>query len=235
MRLHHANPIDRSFLSLAAPFLFPFGVTLLGCAVMMLAYDKAQLHLLINAANSPVADGFFAWLTWMGDGWTATVVAIGLLFIRYRSSIVVASGNIAAGLVVQILKRSFFNDWVRPLEYFRSVHALHLVPGLSIYSYHSFPSGHAATAFATCFCLALYTPTRLGRALLFIAAALIAFSRVYLSQHFLGDVVAGAIIGTAVAGASFLVMERLPALKSKETLEGSLLARLHEPRDGVGH
>jgi undecaprenyl-diphosphatase len=63
----------------------------------------------------------------------------------------------------------------------------------------SFPSSHAANAFALAFVLA----RRYRRAVaLFVAlAAAVAFSRMYLNRHFLSDVVAGAFIGAACAWA----------------------------------
>src|SRR5262245_63715529 len=59
--------------------------------------------------------------------------------------------------------------------------------------YHSFPSGHATTAFAMAAALASAAPGR-RRIWLAIAGA-IGASRVLLNAHFLSDVVGGAIIG----------------------------------------
>lgn len=63
-----------------------------------------------------------------------------------------------------------------------------------LYESTSFPSGHAVTAFtlATAVCF-LYPHWRI---VAFIAALLIAVSRVVLTAHYLSDVVAGAAIGT---------------------------------------
>lgn len=62
---------------------------------------------------------------------------------------------------------------------------------------YSFPSGHAAVSFACATVLALAVP-RL-RVPLYALAALIAFSRVYVGVHYPGDVVAGAVLGIAIA------------------------------------
>jgi undecaprenyl-diphosphatase len=61
---------------------------------------------------------------------------------------------------------------------------------------HSFPSGHATVSFACATVLALAVP-RLAW-LLFVLAALIAFSRVYVGVHYPGDILAGAILGVGL-------------------------------------
>ena len=79
---------------------------------------------------------------------------------------------------------------------------------------NSFPSGHASTFFVFCTCCALFLAYRhrsrvkqesrrklilfdASLLLLLVLAALGAYSRVYLSQHFLSDVCVGSIIGFA--------------------------------------
>ncbi len=63
---------------------------------------------------------------------------------------------------------------------------------------YSFPSGHAANAFAGGMALARIWPG--ARAGLWALAALIAFSRVYVGVHYPLDVIAGAIVGMLAAG-----------------------------------
>ena len=67
----------------------------------------------------------------------------------------------------------------------------------------SFPSDHATGAFALAFGIWLYDRT-LGTVLL-VLAAILAFSRVYVGTHYPGDVVGGAVLGIAVAGALYLL------------------------------
>jgi membrane-associated phospholipid phosphatase len=62
----------------------------------------------------------------------------------------------------------------------------------------SFPSAHASTSFAAARAYSALVPG----APLYAVACLMALSRVYLGVHYPSDVAAGALLGTAVGGAS---------------------------------
>jgi len=60
-----------------------------------------------------------------------------------------------------------------------------------------FPSDHAAGAFAIATAMLLFEP--LIGALLLVLAVIVIFARVYVGVHYPGDVLAGAVLGAAVA------------------------------------
>jgi undecaprenyl-diphosphatase len=79
----------------------------------------------------------------------------------------------------------------RPFVAHPEIHPLYVVHS------SSFPAGHAATAFAGATVLAYVA--RPVAPVLFAAAALIGFSRVYVGDHYPSDVLAGAALGVVVA------------------------------------
>jgi undecaprenyl-diphosphatase len=100
--------------------------------------------------------------------------------------------NVVADLLSYILRYAIGRE--RPPLQFPDPTPLVRLPGNP-----SFPSGHAATSFACAAMLAYLTP--LPRIPLFVLAALIAFSRVYVGVHYPLDVIGGALLGLAVATA----------------------------------
>jgi undecaprenyl-diphosphatase len=76
----------------------------------------------------------------------------------------------------------------------------------------SFPSGHATTSFACAATLARFAPRRVA-VLLYLLAALIAYSRVYVGVHYPLDVIGGAVLGLLIARALRPLPEVLQRLR----------------------
>ena len=72
----------------------------------------------------------------------------------------------------------------------------------------SFPSGHAASAFAFAYAVGRHLPG-LGLPIRLLAGG-VAYSRVHTGVHYPGDVVVGSILGAATAAAVAAAWDRLP-------------------------
>lgn len=182
-------------------FMIPFGLMMLISGIGLILLPKGQEVIYINQWHNPGADFFFRHVTHLGDGLFAIVLALAMLWVRFRHTLQLLLSWGISGLAVQLLKRTFFADQVRPAAYFKQSTPLHYVEGVTVHFNYSFPSGHSATAFAIFLSLSIALQGRSNwlSFICFALASLVAFSRIYLVQHFGEDVYAGAWIGTLTA------------------------------------
>jgi undecaprenyl-diphosphatase len=80
-------------------------------------------------------------------------------------------------------------------------------PLMEVPTTSSFPSGHTSTGFACAYVISRLAP-RLT-VYVFVLAALIGFSRIYVGVHYPLDVLAGAILGIVVAKALLMLLAAL--------------------------
>jgi membrane-associated phospholipid phosphatase len=176
-------------------FYLPYILLWVVCAYFVLSVSKMDIHLWINQFNSSFFDHFFNFFTLLGDGIMLPFFLTVMLFRNFRMAILVVAVFLLSGAAVQVLKHSIFDDCLRPVAYIGNSHALHLVDGVKQYMNNSFPSGHSASAFGFFFCLALLFKNRFLQFAMLCVAITAAFSRIYLSQHFLIDTMFGSLIG----------------------------------------
>lgn len=216
--------MSRLILSHYRVLLIYLLLLLLG-ALMLLNHGKADIHLFVNQLNHPVADTFFKYITHLGDGLFSVAVILVLLFFSKRYSLMQLTAFLSSGLVVQALKRFVFKGSLRPVAFFEGLADLHLVEGVKIARLHALPSGHTATAFALFFCLIFTTQNRVLQAFYLFLALITGYSRMYLSQHFLPDVLLGSLVGVAFALLSVWAVGKinsgnidLPVYKSRRSV-----------------
>jgi membrane-associated phospholipid phosphatase len=154
------------------------------------ALDQVLLRLLQTHGHAPPIERAVVVYTRLGEHgaiWLATGVAGTLLGGRdrgvYRSAVRAVAVTLLANSAVKLTIRR-----MRPqLE--------DLPPVVGTMSRLSYPSAHASTSFAGARVLSHALPPRL----VYGVAATMALSRVYLGVHWPSDVLAGALLGTAVA------------------------------------
>ena len=152
-----------------------------------------------------------AWATYVGDGIFLLFTFILLLFIRIKTAIILLLSFLISSGITQILKHTFFSDYKRPYFYLKNDEAFRLIADFNYHTEHSFPSGHATSCFVLFTVLSFHYQKKYLIQLLFALSALFfAYTRVYLSQHFLQDIVAGSIIGVMVS--QFIWMKLNPRL-----------------------
>ena len=175
-------------------FIIPTLVFIALSGFFLLYSNRSDIHFYINSFHAGWADSLFKYVTHLGDG-VIFAIAIPLAFIKnLRWFFIVACTALIVLFVTGILKQWVFQGLPRP-TLFLGEENLYLVPGVKLHTINSFPSGHTTAAFALYFVLCFLLNNKIGSFLLFVLALLVAYSRMYLSQHFLIDVTVGAILG----------------------------------------
>jgi undecaprenyl-diphosphatase len=159
-------------------------------------------------------DTIFVWLSRAGSTglvWVVISIVVAIVWRRYALFGMTLLTVLVADTSNYVLKDVF--DRPRPSTRYAEPEPLMQPPPT-----HSLPSGHATTSFACATVIAASMP-RL-RVPLYVLAALVAWSRVYVGVHYPLDVLAGALYGLAVG---LLLVRALPRLA--ELLLRSLRAR----------
>lgn len=168
-----------------------------------------SLFKIINAHHTPFLDGFFTCVSYLGNGWL--IIPLFLAFAvwrapksrRSRTIIFVTVVLLISGLSNSVVKE--LADRRRPSAYFVSPetnkqvekgrsYEVHVVQD-KLYN-HSFPSGHAGTAFTIAALLVLIFGTQFWPA--FLVAAFVGYSRVYMGVHFPLDTLVGGGMGSGI-------------------------------------
>ena len=188
-------------ISKAGAFIITSLVLIVIGGIILATNEKVAFHKEINSYHNEFFDSFFLYWTYVGDGIVIPVLMglIGVFSIKkYGLSVLIAglSTLILVGGLSQIFKRLLYGDALRPYKLIGH-DQLYYIPGLKVHSVHSFPSGHttAGLAFFAIIACGYFSKNRLTQIILAVLAALVGYSRMYLSQHFLEDVVAGACLG----------------------------------------
>lgn len=210
--------------------LFGAGTVLIVFIMSLFLYENGQIesHLLINAHHEHWVDVLLSYFTHTG-GAIPSCFALGLMIFRFRSGLYILLTQGVASLITQPLKYalahprplSLWTDWCQSspiadtsaFDHFNTYMTWWAATAESIGfhipgGYNSFPSGHTSAAFAFMACLAALLPSKYkGWQVLFLFIGIgVAYSRIYLSCHFLEDTLSGAVIGVIAAAITYSIM-----------------------------
>jgi len=170
--------------------------------------STASSFILLNSFHAQWLDTFFICYTYVGDGLFAIGIFIVMLLLkRKEEAFSVLLSFITSGLLVQLLKR--LHAAPRPKLFFEAGQYLHFIDGITLSGNNSFPSGHATTAFAVATVLAVLLRNKTWQWPILMAAMLVGYSRIYLAQHFLIDVLVGAIVGFVCGILSVYIVKKI--------------------------
>jgi membrane-associated phospholipid phosphatase len=175
----------------------------LGCfifctALFILIVNKIEGFLLLNPMHSALLDNVFISVTMLGDGLFAMGIAVVLFCAGYRrTAFYIIVAYLLSGIAAQLLKHIIYAP--RPGVVISTLVYTHFIDGVTGTGWSSFPSGHTGSIFAVATVLALVVSKKYSSIPLLFIAVLVGYSRIYIGQHFLQDVLGGAIPGTLTA------------------------------------
>jgi membrane-associated phospholipid phosphatase len=204
-----------------AIFVLLFTSVWIICLLFTFIFSKTDLHAALNTYHSDFFDLFFQGITLFGDGIFAILLSIVFFFIRNRKEgLLLLITFIVSALIAQFFKNIVFFEQMRPLFYIQAGELkVQTVEGIKMHINHSFPSGHTTTIFAMCSMLSFFFKTKRMGFILLIIAILTAYSRIYLSQHFLQDTLAGSFIGLTTSILVYSVLNKKSSLNLNNSTE----------------
>ncbi len=154
--------------------------------------DLTVLYFFNHTLSSPALDRFFSTITNVNNWYITYIVLLGIAFFK--------GGRKGKVAVIALIFLIFFTDQFghrflkEVIGRIRPCNALpDLLTPLGCSGTLSFPSNHALNNFAAAMFFYRFYPNL--KWLLFITAALVALSRVYLGLHYPSDLIGGALIG----------------------------------------
>jgi len=222
------------FIRTVYVYVIAYLILLMAILGLIYVYPKPELHMLLNSHHSSIQDSFFKYYSLLAEWPLYALALLPLLWKKIKVTVFFAMCELTGGAILQLLKHFISTD--RPVSVFEHYHhlVLPLVQGVDMYHSNSFPSGHASTFFMFCTCIVIIQACYYSRKaqmpnlriqilfhasllLLLILAAIGAYSRVYLSQHFVSDVCVGSIIGFITPFLMFyLCRNKILKLKNEE-------------------
>ncbi len=189
-------------------FFIGYFLLMIYAILILIFYSKADGFILMNPLHSNILNQIFILVTDLGDGFFVIALSIILFFFKRRFLSLMILGSYAlSGIIAQVLK--YFIIEARPAVYLEKTNYSYFIEDVTLHNFHSFPSGHTASAFALAMVLSFSVKNKSYVILFLIMAALVGYSRLYLGQHFLDDVFAGSVIGVISSIICWIYFEKI--------------------------
>jgi membrane-associated phospholipid phosphatase len=184
---------------------FSFGLMVLMAAFLFL-YGKHGSFLVINGYKHPLLDYMFMYGTYLGHGMIWVPLFLYTVLFKREYFIAILSGLIICTFITHFAKLVIFPEELRPVRIL--VDKIRIVKGVQLHQVESLPSGHTSTAFTLALLLA-FRIAKMAWSIFFpLVAFFVAYSRVYLGQHFVTDVFAGTLVGIASAFLALMIYKK---------------------------
>jgi len=189
-------------------YLLCYGFFFLLGLIIILGKGKTASFMMLNPFHQTLLDTFFIGVTFLGDGiFTVAVIILLMILRRWTQAWQLLTAFLLSALLAQVLKEFF--RMPRPWEVFNHGEQYgYFIKDITRRGFSSFPSGHSTSVFALATMLAIFEKNKIMNVFYVLTAVAVGYSRIYLGQHFLTDVLMGSFLGVFCSLLSHWVFTR---------------------------
>jgi undecaprenyl-diphosphatase len=164
--------------------------------------DERGLNRISNSSYLAPFSPLFIAATYLGDGYLWGGLALFLMLQGEidRQYVLIGLGITIINVIIYTLIKIYFKR-ERPIPFSMPLRSRML-------ERYSFPSGHSSASFGVALMVAHFYPILWAQIGIYLIAAFISLSRIYVREHYPSDVIAGAILGTLITGLLLPIFKR---------------------------